>query len=81
MVTRVERMEQARRLVRDAVFSMGVSYSEDSKLSEAPGELARYHAAWLDYVDGGEMAPLRYAFTEWRSAVIEAHKSDGKLFT
>jgi hypothetical protein len=80
MVTRAERMEKVRRLMRDSVMSMGVAFSEDVETSEAPAELSLFHARWLDYVDGGELAPLREAFIRWRVAVIEAHRNDGMLF-
>jgi hypothetical protein len=80
-VTRAERSERARRLMLPSMLSMGVPFSEDAKLSEAPAELQRLHAAWLDYVDGGELAPLRYAFNAWREAVVGAHRRGTRLFT
>lgn len=76
-------MEKARRLMRPGVMTMGVSYSEDIETSEAPAELSLFHSRWLDYIEGGELQPLREAFGRWRSAVIEAHRNDppeGRLF-
>lgn len=80
MGERERRAERVRRLMRDAVMGMGVPFSEDVATSEAPAELSLFHARWLDYVDGGELEPLRDAFNRWKVAVTEAHRSDGYLF-
>lgn len=80
MSEREQRMEKVRRLMRDAVMGMGVPFSEDAATSEAPAELALFHARWLDYVEGGELEPVRDAFSRWKAAVIEAHRNEGYLF-
>lgn len=80
MGEREQRMERVRRLMRDAVTGMGVPFSEDVATSEAPAELSLFHARWLDYIDGGELEPVRDAFNRWKRAVIEARRNDGYLF-